>query len=312
MQARFKSAWTLAMLFCLACGLEILEPSLDDGTGELDSWEATEALTITYIEPTEGPSSGNTQVNVIGSGYGSDVLVQLDDVPCTELQVTSSESLLCLTPAHEPGTVSLVVSRESDGAEKSAVFTYTDDEADTDTDSDADTDSDTDMDSDADSDSDTDVDISYCHVQWPCTMLASVGGSADDVFGWVYSSGVTDAIGQGPGITAQLGLGPDGSDPSTSGDWTWTDATYNMDKPGLSSDHDNDEYLGRFELPSTAGHYDYAYRFSGDEGTTWLYCDLGNECAGASGSDDGYSASTAGDLNLLQASPPVAPPASSQ
>jgi hypothetical protein len=41
------------------------------------------------------------------------------------------------------------------------------------------------------------------------------------------------------------------------------------------------------------GTYDYAYRFSVDAGSTWLYCDL-------NGSTDGYSAANAGALEVTE------------
>ena len=92
-------------------------------------------------------------------------------------------------------------------------------------------------------------------------------------------------VGQGPGILAEVGYGADGSDPSAGG-WTWVGATYNTDIM-----MNNDEYQGALIVPSP-GIYDYAFRYSGDGGITWLYCDLG------AGSSDGYNPADAGQLTV--------------
>lgn len=56
---------------------------------------------------------------------------------------------------------------------------------------------------------------------------------------------------------------------------------------------DNDEY--RAQVAPAAGTYDTAYRFSGDGGVTWIYCDL-DAGEGSDGSEDGYQADNAGSL----------------
>ena len=90
-------------------------------------------------------------------------------------------------------------------------------------------------------------------------------------------------------------MGPDGDTPSDS--WSWTACTFNEHKPGLDpAVLDNDEYTCLGTAPG-AGVYDYATRFS-VAGGPWLYCDLGDVYG--LGSEDGYSASTAGSLTVTE------------
>ena len=53
---------------------------------------------------------------------------------------------------------------------------------------------------------------------------------------------------------------------------------------------DNDEFTAVFNVART-GTYDYAWRFSADEGLSWSYCDL-------NGLSDGYSPENAGHLTV--------------
>ena len=85
------------------------------------------------------------------------------------------------------------------------------------------------------------------------------------------------------GLTAQVGYGTVGADPAT---FTWTDSIYN-------TEHfydDNDEYWTTM-TPTSVGTYEYAYRFSGDGGSSWTYCDT-------SGSGDGYQSANAGRMTV--------------
>ena len=89
-------------------------------------------------------------------------------------------------------------------------------------------------------------------------------------------------------ITAQLGYGPTSVDPSIDPDsFTWLDAEYN---PGAIYDN-NDEYEAEI-VESIGGVYAYAYRFSGDGGGSWLYCDWDP------GTSDGFSVDQLGTLTV--------------
>ena len=163
-----------------------------------------------------------------------------------------------------------------------------------------------DVDADADADADADVDtgdplvpVDYCHLQWPCTLNTASGTPSSTLYVWVYQAGVTEGVGVGPGIQVEVGVGPDGSNPATSSSWVWSGASYNVDTDGLSvGDRANDEYSGNFVAPLVSGSYDYCGRVSADGGRSWAYCDLGGSGCGGSGSSDGYSAVTTGNLTV--------------
>jgi hypothetical protein len=138
--------------------------------------------------------------------------------------------------------------------------------------------------------------IDFCRVQFPTTIMATAGMSTT-VFGRVYAMGLTtrttgtdtDAL-----LVGEVGSGPDGSHPSTPG-WTWTRATANSAYgPGSAGfEANNDEYQGSLSRPS-AGSFDFAFRFSGDGGLTWTYCDTLD-----AGSSDGYQLAHAGSLTVM-------------
>jgi hypothetical protein len=99
----------------------------------------------------------------------------------------------------------------------------------------------------------------------------------------------TAGPGPTPGLVAELGYGPQGTDPSNpvSG-WVWKTAAYSTQQGG------NHEYVTNLSVP-TAGSYDYAYRFS-YFGGQYVYGDL-------TGSNDGYSSDNAGKLTVNTAIP---------
>ena len=145
-----------------------------------------------------------------------------------------------------------------------------------------------------------DTEVDWCRLQWPLdeTVLA---GTPFTVYGRVYEAGVTDqttGVDVLADLVGQAGYGPDGSNPSADATgWTWIGAGGNpVWDAEAAGEPNNDEYLATFPAPS-AGTFDFAYRFSRDGGTTWLYCDSGD-----AGTDDGYDPANAGNL-VTEASP---------
>ncbi len=140
--------------------------------------------------------------------------------------------------------------------------------------------------------------VDYAHVQYPCTMSLTAG-SPGTVYGWVYMAGITDAVGRGTPIEAEVGYGPDATLPMVDPRWVWSAASYNSDKDAYyPGDHANDEYAGTLTAPSTPGSYDYAYRFTTDGGLSWVYADLGGDTCALLGTTDGYQSATAGALTV--------------
>jgi len=124
----------------------------------------------------------------------------------------------------------------------------------------------------------------WCNLQSPPATTNLAGVPTETIYGRVRVDGVTGTNGSRGNVTAQLGYGPDGSDPATNpGAWTWVSAAFNQ---VYGSD---DEYMATLTVP-TPGVYDYACRFSRN-GLQWLYGDL-------DGSQNGYDTGQAGDLTV--------------
>ncbi len=110
----------------------------------------------------------------------------------------------------------------------------------------------------------------------PDTLLVSVGMTTDRVYAVVFEPGITDQAGQGEGLLAQIGFGPEGTFPWDTS-WHWSSATYDGDQGTLY-----DRYWGTVS-PTQAGTYRVAFRFSADTGRTWIYADLDGNDLGAGG-----------------------------
>ncbi|MGE5156111.1 MAG: alpha-amylase family glycosyl hydrolase, partial [Betaproteobacteria bacterium] len=116
--------------------------------------------------------------------------------------------------------------------------------------------------------------IGWANLQWPPTLdqvISTVNRTAN-VYGQVWIDGVTDQPGAAPGLRAQAGYGPVGSNPATSTAWTWVEASFNTNAGN------NDEFQSSF-LPETVGSFDYVSRYSTSGGAGWLYADLNGPVA---------------------------------
>jgi glycosidase len=137
--------------------------------------------------------------------------------------------------------------------------------------------------------------IGWANLQWPPTMnhTLSVADRTDDAYGQVWIDGVTNQPGATPSLRAQLGFGPDGSDPAGNPAWTWVDASFNVDAGN------NDEFVASL-LPEQVGIFDYAYRYTTNNGRDWVYADL-------DGIGNGYSSAQAGSLTVTSSGDTTAP-----
>jgi hypothetical protein len=106
-------------------------------------------------------------------------------------------------------------------------------------------------------------------VQWPPTLTHTLSAvnRTGNVYGQVWIDGVTFESGPTPSLRAQLGFGPDGSNPAEDASWTWVDAAFNVDAGN------NDEFVASL-LPESPGTFDYVYRYTVTSGRDWLYADL--------------------------------------
>jgi hypothetical protein len=124
--------------------------------------------------------------------------------------------------------------------------------------------------------------IGWADLHWPLTLNTTAGVASELVFGQVWIDGVTSQPGATIGLVAELGYGPEGSDPSVDpAAWQWTPAAFNLD------DGNNDEFMARLTV-AAPGTYDYCYRYS-NRGAPWVYGDL-------DGSTNEYSPAQAGSL----------------
>jgi glycosidase len=140
--------------------------------------------------------------------------------------------------------------------------------------------------------------IGWANLQWPPSIAHTISAltPTENIYGQVWIDGHTQLPGATEGLVAQVGYGPDGSDPAGNPDWTWVGATFNVDAGN------NDEFMGQL-LPEAVGTYDYAYRYSTTGGYEWVYADL-------DGTGNGYDPAQAGDLTVDpsgDSTPPAVP-----
>ncbi len=103
----------------------------------------------------------------------------------------------------------------------------------------------------------------------------------------VFAKGLTEGTEPSSQLKAQVGSGPVGADPNTSLGFRFFDGTL-IDGSGK-----DDLYEARI-VPALAGDYDVAFRFSKDQGKTWVYVD-GNDA------DLAYAAADASKLKVADA-----------
>lgn len=112
-----------------------------------------------------------------------------------------------------------------------------------------------------------------CRIQFPELKFDAEAGQPVTISGKVSEGGITSATTATPdsNILAELWVGPADKDPTVDpNDFTIVQGTYNA---GGSSSGIEDEYQADF-TPPMAGVYKYFWRFSVNNGTDWLFCDL--------------------------------------
>ena len=111
--------------------------------------------------------------------------------------------------------------------------------------------------------------IGWANLKWPPNMIHTISATdrTENAYGQVWIDDVTSQPGPTPGLLAQLGFGPEGSNPDANPDWTWENASFNVDTGN------NDEFMASL-LPDSVGVFDYVYRYSTTNGQSWLYADL--------------------------------------
>ncbi len=110
--------------------------------------------------------------------------------------------------------------------------------------------------------------IGWGNLQWPPSMNHTIStvNRTDLAYGQVWIDGSTNQPGPTPTLRAQLGFGPEGSNPAGNSEWIWIEASFNVDAGN------NDEYMASM-LPDTIGAFDYVYRYTTTNGRLWIYAD---------------------------------------
>lgn len=210
--------------------------------------------TITSVTPASGPVG--TTVTVAGTGFQAGAELFFGSSRAGGTTVVSSTELQGTAPAREGGGAVDVTVRNADGgsARLTGGFTY---------------------------DGGQPLrSIGWAALQFPA-VHTGVPGSTVDVYGRVFAEGVTEAAGAPEGIEMEVGVGPDGSDPTT---WTWAAGAWN-----LQADN-NDEFFGAVTLPEVEGAYRMTVRFRIDGGL-WTIGDL-------DGSTNGFDPGQTGRLTV--------------
>lgn len=109
----------------------------------------------------------------------------------------------------------------------------------------------------------------FVRLKFPSALSLLAGQTSPGIYAELAESHVTSTSpnGPAPGVLAQVGYGPVGSDPRLGG-WTWGLGAFNGDFVGF------EEYAGSFVAPSRPGTYRFTYRFQFNGFPGWTYADL--------------------------------------
>jgi hypothetical protein len=211
------------------------------------------APSILRIDPDDALAGLAATVRIEGTDFtdGMTVMVAGETASCSSVAVNAVSCALS-GGAAGPGDVRVVLRPETGGSDATlaTAFTWTAAVNETDLPNEAD----------------------FCILQWPPATSGVAGAPTELIYARIYEAGLTDVTaGQAPGIIAELGYGPAGSDPSASNAWVWAPAQFNAEYGN------DDEYMAPLLIPA-AGSYAYTYRFSLDGGLTWTFAD--NDGAG--------------------------------
>ncbi len=256
------------VLACVALGCADDDNHQNNNTTNQNDGGLEPEPTLLSVSPTSGPQAGGTTVTLTGTDFQDGLSVTFNGQDATAIQWISSTQVSCITPpATLPGAVNVrVTNPDLQYSELFQGFEYLEEVL--------------------------PPEVTWCDLRGPASLQTDPDQPTPPIFGRVFVEGLTDRVGMAAGLTAEIGWGPDGSDPQTSTAWQWHAAVYSGDSSQLY-----DEYVASLTADASGSH-DYAYRFSGDGGLTWLYCDLDD-------SDNGYDPTAAGTLDVTGAGGPL-------
>ncbi|MFO0746289.1 MAG: MopE-related protein [Myxococcota bacterium] len=212
----------------------------------------------TAVVPDNGVDNGGEVIAVTGSGFTGATAVTVGGTPCASFTVLDDNDLTCTTPAHSAALVSVVVTKAALSGTLGNSYRFTGEAV---------------------------VAIDFADLQFPKTMTVQNNTVSGLIYGQVHSPNVTEPAGAPSGILAQVGYGPLGSDPRNDPGWLWSTANWN--KQFFA----NDEFMRTLVIP-LPGTYSYAYRFSDDGGTNYMYGDYDP------GTADGFQKANLGTITV--------------
>jgi hypothetical protein len=210
------------------------------------------------VWPEDGVDNGGETITIRGEGFTGTTGVFMGESSCLRFLTLNDQTIECLTPAHFAAEVDVVVHKGAARGRLARGYRFTGEAV---------------------------RNLNWCDLQWPSAATASVGQASETLYGQVRSPGVTEAAGEPQGILAQVGWGPQGSDPRNEPGWLWTRAVWHRQY------WENDEYRGALTV-SRAGVYSLVYRFSDDGGLNFMYCDFDP------GTADGFTTGRMGTLTV--------------
>ena len=112
-------AWNTAVI------LSNDDPGSTEGEGEEGEGEGEEGgPEVLLVDPATGPAAGGNTVAVHGTGFAEGATVTFGGVVATEVDVSSTEALTCVTPAHAAGMVDVAVTVDGKTGTFRGGFTY--------------------------------------------------------------------------------------------------------------------------------------------------------------------------------------------
>ncbi len=222
--------------------------------------DAAAAPTLTGLSPSSGPMGGGTQVTLNGANLATVDSVLFGTATATDVEAAADGTWVkATTPAAPIGSVSVTVTTE-DGqkATLASAFSFVAELPD------------------------------WGQLLSGAQLSASAGQPSAIIEAQVYEGGVTDQPGAGFGLTAEVGYGPWGTDPTANDGWDWSSATY-------SHDVGNDDVWSA-SLIAPTGVWAVTLRFSVNGGTSWLYVDR-------DGADNGFDPAQVTKLTVAPAGP---------
>jgi hypothetical protein len=154
----------------------------------------------------------------------------------------------------------------------------------------------------------------WCRIQFPTANREAPEGSIIRWYARVFVAGLTDqSTGNNPHprLVGQAGFMREPASDTDFTQWTWFDGApfpgwVPFASPGedFANEQNNDEYFANVVAPAYQPFDNtlrVAWRFSGDGGTTWTYCDR-NTGPGQDGSQDGFQLSR---TPTVQVTPPL-------